>query len=271
MKFRQKIEEQFQKISDSMIASNDIGKLATQHYPTRGRNTERVLINFLRKFLPKRYSLSQGHIVSPKGKLSPQLDVIIHDETIFPVATVLESGEKIVFAHSVYAVISVKSNLFEIKKQSQLEDLLKNLQDSYKLQEEINKFLPSQLISPKNQIEISYFGFAFYNQEKEVLDKLNSSEFSVANFLTALAILDSKDQSKGELYINSYYCKDKAKKFRKEVGKRIEHKPKEKNTLLAFYRTLFNRLCEKDIVELGKLSETKKIIKLYKPWGDWGF
>lgn len=268
MSFKQKVEKQFQKISDSMLASREIGSFATPHSSTRGRNTERVLINFLRKFLPQRFSISQGHIVSPRGDLTPQLDIIIHDETIYPVATVLESGEKIVFAHSVYAVISVKSIFFERSGVSQVNDMVNNLRPVYEMQKVINR---SQNRWPlelrRRKVAISLFGFAFRNEEEDIITKLEGC--SAADYLTALAILDASSSNGRGLYIIPYFYKTAGEGV--EEDKYIDHRTKEKNTLLAFYRTLFNRLCEKDIVEPGDLKQTKGIIKRYKPWGAWGF
>lgn len=261
MGFKQKIEEQFQKISESMIASNEIGRCTTQHGVMKGRNTEQVLINFLRKFLPSRYSLSQGQIVSPTGKLSPQLDVIIHDETIYPVATVLEGGDKIVFAHSVYAVVSVKSNLFEIQGKSQIRNMIQNLEGLFEIQKETNQAISNL----RKEVDIFYFGFVFYNEEQNIERKLNDASLEAKEFLSAVAILKSGDENTQGFYINPALC------VHKRQEKQLIFQPKEKNTLLAFYRTLFNRLCEKDIVELGELSETKRIIKCYKPWGEWGY
>lgn len=261
MKFRQKIEEQFQKISESMVASNEIGRYATPHSVTKGRNTERVLINFLRKFLPSRYSISQGQVVSPTGGLSPQLDVIIHDETIYPVATVLESGDKVVFAHSVYAVISVKSNFFEIQGKSQIEDTVQNLEGLFDIQNETNQ----TIVNLGEGVDISYFGFSFFNEEKDVERKLNGASLNAREFLNAVAILESKDGESQGLYINPSFCVHEGQE------KQLVFQPKERDTLLAFYRTLFNCLCGKDILELGELSETRRIIKRYKPWGEWGY
>lgn len=267
MAFKQDIEKQFRKIAETMMASVEVGQSATAHSSTKGRNTEFILINFLRKFLPAKYSLSQGQIVSPQGELSPQLDIIIHDETTFPVATVLEGGEKVVFAHSVYAVIAVKSLLSVINSRSQAIDLIENLRKTRDLENKVNESMSSVLVN-RNKVKFSYFGFVFRNDENNVAQKLNDSDSNAPDFLTALAILDASRGNERGLYVNPHFCTEDTPN---NVSKEIVHKPKEGNTLLAFYRTLFNRLCENDVAEVGDLTETRKIIKEYKPWGEWGF
>lgn len=261
MAFKQDIVKQFQCISETMLASLEIGRASTGHAGTKGRNGEVILMNFLRKFLPKRYSLSQGQIVSPAGSLSDQLDIIIHDETTYPIATVLETGDKVIFAHSVYAVISVKNRLFEIDEESQTVGLLDNLESVYEVGVETKNV--TGLTGLENPI--SCFGFAFANEEKDLLTKINNPKHIANEFLTVLAVLDPTKDEKAGLYINPNFCVHKGQE------KQIVFWPTGRDTLLTFYRTLFNILCSKDIVELGDLSSTREIIRSYKPWGEWGF
>jgi len=103
--FRLQIEQQFQSEAAMMLAHVDVVKHTTRHSTIYGENNEAVLMTFLRKYLPERFALSQGQIVTPDRLLSPQFDIIIHDQTTSPPAMVFANGAKVLYLHSVYAVI----------------------------------------------------------------------------------------------------------------------------------------------------------------------
>lgn len=71
----------------------------------KGTEAEKILEDLLRKYLPKRYSFGSGFVVE-NGKLSPQTDIIIHDEIL---NTPLYQGEfsGVYRMGAVYACIEV--------------------------------------------------------------------------------------------------------------------------------------------------------------------
>jgi len=80
------------------------------HSGEKGRNNEAILVEFLRRRLPTRYTVSTGKVVATGGQESGQIDVIVHDRLETP-AFVDAHAWSLVPVESVYAVISVKTTL----------------------------------------------------------------------------------------------------------------------------------------------------------------
>jgi hypothetical protein len=80
------------------------------HSGENGRNKEDLLINFLKSYLPNRYSLSTGFIFDTNDVKSNQNDIIIYDSfwssILFP-----ENVSQFFPIESVYGLIEVKSML----------------------------------------------------------------------------------------------------------------------------------------------------------------
>jgi hypothetical protein len=78
------------------------------HHPgTKGDASEKVWIDMLDTYLPKRYQAAKAHVVDSDGTFSQQMDVVIFDRQYSPFIFKYE-GETIVPAESVYAVFEAK-------------------------------------------------------------------------------------------------------------------------------------------------------------------
>jgi hypothetical protein len=87
-----------------------------------GSNREFLFRQFLRKVLPKRFTISTGFIYCFDGKISRQQDVIIWDG--FNEMALLEEGEFVVVPlQSVFAIIEVKTRLDPSELGGALEQL----------------------------------------------------------------------------------------------------------------------------------------------------
>ena len=64
----------------------EMNKMSDQigHAGEKGRHNELVLTKFLQDYLPKKYALSTGFVVSADGERSRQTDIIIHDRIHSP-------------------------------------------------------------------------------------------------------------------------------------------------------------------------------------------
>ena len=80
------------------------------HQGEKGRNNEAVLIEFLRRHLPQRCTVSTGKVVAVGGLESGQIDVIVHDRLDTPAFKDAHAWS-IVPVEAVQAVISVKTTL----------------------------------------------------------------------------------------------------------------------------------------------------------------
>lgn len=80
-----------------------------QHNGDKGENREEILIEFLKKHLPKRYGIAKGEVITKEGQRSHAIDIIIYDAVNCPV---LYSGKtSILPIEGVYGIIEVKSSL----------------------------------------------------------------------------------------------------------------------------------------------------------------
>lgn len=105
------MNDYFNVISEKIkLDSQLIAESFRTHPGENGRNKEAILLNFLRTYLPQRYSLGTGFVASSDPLLSNQNDIIIYDSfwssRLFP-----ELVSQIFPIESVYAVIEVKSRL----------------------------------------------------------------------------------------------------------------------------------------------------------------
>lgn len=77
------------------------------HPGTKGDASEKVWLELLQTYLPKRYQAETAHIVDCEGKFSEQIDVVIFDRQYSPFIFRYQ-GQTIIPAESVYAVFEAK-------------------------------------------------------------------------------------------------------------------------------------------------------------------
>lgn len=77
---------------------------------TIGRNGELPFLKFLQRYLPFTLRAVSGHFITPSGKLSPQLDVIVVDAR-YPLLAENDDGSALVMLHSVIRIYEIKTNL----------------------------------------------------------------------------------------------------------------------------------------------------------------
>lgn len=77
------------------------------HPGTKGDATERVWLDMLQTYLPKRYQAAKAHVVDSQGAFSDQIDVVIFDRQYSPFIFQY-NDQTIIPAESVYAVFEAK-------------------------------------------------------------------------------------------------------------------------------------------------------------------
>lgn len=80
------------------------------HQGEKGTARENVLMQYLRPYIPEKYSFSKGIIIDSHDIQSRQVDIIIHDRNLTPYLQDQDTT-KIIPIESVYGVIEVKSKL----------------------------------------------------------------------------------------------------------------------------------------------------------------
>jgi hypothetical protein len=77
------------------------------HPVTKGDASERVWLDLLKTYLPRRYQAETAHVVDSAGAFSQQIDIVIFDRQYSPFIFHFE-GQIIVPAESVYAAFEAK-------------------------------------------------------------------------------------------------------------------------------------------------------------------
>ena len=80
------------------------------HPGTKGEASERVWLELLQTYLPRRYQAATAHVVDSLGMFSEQIDVVVFDRQYSPFIFKYE-GQTIIPAESVYAVFEAKQTV----------------------------------------------------------------------------------------------------------------------------------------------------------------
>lgn len=80
------------------------------HPGTKGDGSEKVWLDLLNTYLPKRYQAAKAHVVDSQGEFSDQIDVVVFDRQYSPF--VFNYQEQIIIpAESVYAIFEAKQTV----------------------------------------------------------------------------------------------------------------------------------------------------------------
>jgi len=88
----------------------------TRDIDTAGNEVEQAVRNVIRRKLPIAYYVGHGHVVDSELVTSPQLDVIIADNTGAPILFQAEDGTEYFPYESVYAIGEIKATYHKHKK-----------------------------------------------------------------------------------------------------------------------------------------------------------
>lgn len=98
------------------------------HSGLKGTVLEVEFKKFLREYLPSNLEISSGIVIDSCGKVSKQLDVIIHDATKTPLLY-NEGGIRVVPVECVYAVIEVKADIGSVEEVGKIFENMKSVKD----------------------------------------------------------------------------------------------------------------------------------------------
>lgn len=100
----------FLGLQGKMVGTLDAHRMATDNKVAKGAASELQWREMLAKYLPERYSVTEGFVLDCAGKISDQLDIIIYDRQYSPLLFD-EDGTRYVPAESAYAVFEVKAHI----------------------------------------------------------------------------------------------------------------------------------------------------------------
>jgi len=102
--------ESFQQEQALLTCQLELSSQSIAHNGKLGEVSEQCVIDFLKKYMPNRYSVNSGIVIDSNGKTSDQIDIIIYDNQYTP--TMLDQKDhRYVPAEAVYAVIEVKQEI----------------------------------------------------------------------------------------------------------------------------------------------------------------
>jgi hypothetical protein len=104
------IQSLFNGLQKQMEAQLNTNRDNILHPSTKGDSLENVWIEWLRKYMPNRYSIDKAIVIDSEGQLSDQIDLVIYDQQYTPFVFT-QNGVHYIPAEGVYAVFEVKPDL----------------------------------------------------------------------------------------------------------------------------------------------------------------
>ncbi len=123
----------FKGLQDQMNAQLNTNKEFIHHPGSKGDSLENAWIEWLRKYLPNRYSIDKAIVIDSEGHTSHQIDIVIYDNWFTPFIF-SQNGFHYIPAEGVYAVFEVKPDIKgNVGKQTYIEYACKKIESVRKL------------------------------------------------------------------------------------------------------------------------------------------
>jgi hypothetical protein len=108
------MENFFHTISRQMAEQIRLISQEISHPGMKGDSGEELIRQFLKKYLPKKYSIAQGKVVDFTGNESKQIDIIIYD-ALQTIPFYTDEKNSIIPIENVFAIIEVKTAVNKAK------------------------------------------------------------------------------------------------------------------------------------------------------------
>lgn len=107
--------DNLERLSASLLAQLDRIRAGSTHPTIKGGSVEAVVRRTLREYMPGYFGIGSGQIASGRHELSPQLDVMVYDQAVFPRLAVNEDSSVVVCCEALYAAIECKTTWDKIR------------------------------------------------------------------------------------------------------------------------------------------------------------
>ncbi|KAA6330614.1 hypothetical protein EZS27_020697 [termite gut metagenome] len=104
------IKQLFMGLQNQMIAQLNTNREFITHPGSKGDSLENAWIEWLKKYLPNRYSVDKAIVIDHEGYTSHQIDIVIYDNWFTPFIF-SQNGFHYIPAEGVYAVFEVKPDI----------------------------------------------------------------------------------------------------------------------------------------------------------------
>lgn len=115
------IRKLFVAISNELSAKFE-KTVQIKHNGGKGDNRENAFVEFLNDYLPSKYGVGRGEVISPENEISGEMDILIFDKAQCPLFLKSES-HSLYPRESIFGAISMKSHLGS----EELKDAYKNI------------------------------------------------------------------------------------------------------------------------------------------------
>lgn len=169
-----------------------------EHNGEKGNENELILVDFLKDFLPKSYSVGRGFIIDSKGNTSNQCDIVIYDNFYNPNLIRLNSNTYFP-VESVYCVIEVKTTVRDDDMKKSFEDEKKIKGLSFK-EEDVTFTRGGALLFSKTK-KPNYFLFGYKtdtNVTETILKRFKMNPIETCFILNMGVLSKNKKKIEGE-------------------------------------------------------------------------
>lgn len=104
------LKELFASMQNQMSAQLSTNRANITHSGSKGDALENAWIEWLKKYLPSRYSVDKAIVIDFEGNISHQMDIVIYDNWFTPFIFT-QNGFHYIPAEGVYAVFEVKPDI----------------------------------------------------------------------------------------------------------------------------------------------------------------
>ena len=104
------LKQLFEGLQKQMLAQLNTNREFITHPGSKGDALENAWIEWLKKYLPNRYSVDKAIIIDHEGNTSQQIDIVIYDNWFTPFIF-SQNGFHYIPAEGVYAVFEVKPDI----------------------------------------------------------------------------------------------------------------------------------------------------------------
>jgi hypothetical protein len=104
------LKDLFAGLQNQMVAQLNTSREFIEHPGSKGDALENAWIEWLRKYLPNRYSIDKAIVIDHQGNTSHQIDIVIYDNWFTPFIF-SQNGFHYIPAEGVYAVFEVKPDI----------------------------------------------------------------------------------------------------------------------------------------------------------------
>lgn len=104
------LKQLFEGLQNQMISQLNTNREFITHPGSKGDALENAWIDWLRKYLPNRYSVEKAIVIDSEGTTSHQIDIVIYDNWFTPFIF-SQNGFHYIPAEGVYAIFEVKPDI----------------------------------------------------------------------------------------------------------------------------------------------------------------